>query len=420
MSDQLDALWNAYGETPFPTLSIQRKLNLSPGALARILDLLKEMNDTGETKNGYRVKRVASRIYKLIKTQASGDDSPKGRPLTEPKETLTGEVRRPISDLHPQNDPCEQFSFFPSAKQSQRASKTGNIDQFHKQLTTNTAWEKRIESLQPLSGDALKHAKESLPAITPSVLITSGKRANLSDGDFTHTHLIQADFDDCPNPDALLNTLKTDPHTRLIFRSPRGKAKAFFRVHPINTEVEHKAAFQAVADYCRGKGYGEIDPTCKDLVHLCFISFDPQAVLKHAEPLSYEMHLSFFMQHSPPSQRPELPYPIRRDIRQVIDALDAIPADDYLTHWIEIGCALYHSDIPDANAFQLWDTWSQKSPRYDQTPDQMRYKWKSFATVRENRHGIGYIYYLANQHGWQPSPREIKRRKKKHRYRGGY
>ena len=52
MSEQLDALWNAYRETPFTTASIQRKLDLPTDALADIRTLLNQMSKTGDTRNG--------------------------------------------------------------------------------------------------------------------------------------------------------------------------------------------------------------------------------------------------------------------------------------------------------------------------------------------------------------------------------
>ena len=401
MTDKLNALWNAYRETPFLTTGISRKLpELSTDALAGIEALLKTMSDSGETKDGYRVKRVASNLYKLIALQQGDDEKGKGKSLINEKESLTGEIRSPITDPHPPNEPCERFSFFPSAKQSHYTTEDGNICQLHKQITTNAAWKLKIDNLRRLSGEAFKDAKESLPAFTPSVLLTTGKRANLSDADFTHTRLIQADFDQCADPDTLLNTLKSDPHCRLVFRSPSGKAKALVRVASVNTVEEHNAAFQAVADYCRAQGYGDIDPVCKDIAHLCFISFDPQAVLKDAEPLP------FTIQPTPPRRHPEPQQPHQKtDISQVINALNAIPADEYKSHWVEVGMALYHSDIDEDDAFQLWDAWSHKSTRYDQEPEQMKEKWDSFATDKDIKHGLRYIYYLARQYGFNP-PRD--------------
>ena len=74
----LALLWEAHRETPFATFSLQRKLDLRHDALRTVLNLINDMADSGEVRSGYRIKRVASTMYKLI-SQAEGDsDSPKG------------------------------------------------------------------------------------------------------------------------------------------------------------------------------------------------------------------------------------------------------------------------------------------------------------------------------------------------------
>ena len=99
MSKQLNALWNAYRDTPFTTFSIQRTLDLSTNELTEILNLLKRMSDTGETQNRYRIKRVASTMYKLIQTQANESDS---IPLPTQKELLTAQIRESVPDQTPE------------------------------------------------------------------------------------------------------------------------------------------------------------------------------------------------------------------------------------------------------------------------------------------------------------------------------
>ena len=93
LDDFLRALWRVYGETPFSTSSVKRKVALPTDERAAALNLLEQMSATGDTRNGYRVKRVASTFYKLIKTQSNESDCPKG--LT--KESLTGDFEPHLS-----------------------------------------------------------------------------------------------------------------------------------------------------------------------------------------------------------------------------------------------------------------------------------------------------------------------------------
>ena len=65
----LNRLWDAHSETPFAAFMLQRKLDLRHDELSDMLNLIGDMADSGETQNGYRIKRVASTVYKLIKAK---------------------------------------------------------------------------------------------------------------------------------------------------------------------------------------------------------------------------------------------------------------------------------------------------------------------------------------------------------------
>ena len=193
-----------------------------------------------------------------------------------PKESLTGD--------------SERFSFFQRGDKSQTPQGTGDIYQLYHKLTTSPDWQKKIARLRHLPPDAQGDAKVKLPAFTASIVLRPGAiRNTVKDGDFTHAHLIQADFDDSFDFDALFHQLKADPHVRLVFHSPRGKVKALIRVDPVHTIEDHRSAFQSVADYCQVQGYGEIDPKPKNIAALCFISYDPRSVLKDAVPLPWDL-----------------------------------------------------------------------------------------------------------------------------------
>ena len=285
----------------------------------------------------------------------------------------------------------ERFSFFASVSNSKEAIGEGTIEQFHRKIVSDSAWEQKIKTLRSI-GDKIKQndfKKNSLPAISASVWIKNGVRKDLKAENFTHTNLIQVDLDDCPNPDAVLEKLKNDPHARLIFHSPRGRVKALMKVKPVETIHDHRSAWEAVNAYCKAQGYGKMDQVPKGINHLCIISHDPEAILKEAIPLPWE----------PLPKVPRIPSTTPRftNNNNLQSALDDIPSDDYDV-WIGVGMALYH----DGGSFDMWDVWSQKSEKYPQSLAEMQYKWQSFATDRENKLGFDYIYNLAEQYGGQP------------------
>ena len=159
-------------------------------------------------------------------------------------------------------------------------------------MTTNPAWELKIEEWRNLPTKEKGLAKPKLPAISPSVRVIAPNTLNsagLKDTNFEHTHLIQADFDASDDFDTLFKHLKSDSHVRLCFRSPSSKVKAFIRVAPVQSITDHSSAFQAVTDYCIQQGYGEIDQAVSNVSALCFISYDPTAILKDAEPLPWTL-----------------------------------------------------------------------------------------------------------------------------------
>ena len=87
----LDRLWDTHHETPFASFTLERKLDLSKDQYQRVLNLLGDMSDSGEPKNGYRIKRVASTVYKMIASKQGDSETAKGLPLTDANESLTGQ-----------------------------------------------------------------------------------------------------------------------------------------------------------------------------------------------------------------------------------------------------------------------------------------------------------------------------------------
>ncbi len=292
MDDLLKKLWETYKDTAFSQNAIAKDLSLSREDERTTIYQFNALKDQ-PPKNGLKLKSIGGGIFKVIHAEPREADPIKDLPLPPVKETLVGDF--------------EQFSFFQRGDQSQNPKHTRNVQQLHDKLISSPAWEAKIDEILRLSHDpeAQSTAKVKLPAFTPSIMLHAGVvRKSVKNGDFTHTHLIQADFDHSSDFDALFEKLKADPHARLVFHSPRGKVKSLIRVAPVNTIEEHRSAFQAVLDYCQARGYGEIDPAPKNIASLCFISYDPHAVLKDAVPLTWELLPE---QPVPPSERPAVP-----------------------------------------------------------------------------------------------------------------
>ncbi len=94
-----------------------------------------------------------------------------------------------------------------------------------------------------------------------------------------HSGYLCADLDDLGDrlPE-VRGKLKTSPHLVADFLSPSGVGlKALFRV-PADAE-RHGDSFRAVEAHVRALTGVQIDTACRDVGRLCYVSFDPEAVL---------------------------------------------------------------------------------------------------------------------------------------------
>ena len=208
MSNLLKLLWETYKDTPFSQNAIAKDLSINWENQQQIIHQLNALKNQ-PAQNGLKIKSVGSGIFKVIRAESSEVDPIKDLPLPPVKETLVGDL--------------EHFSFFQRGDQSQNPQHTGNVHQLHDKLTSSPAWEAKIAEILRLAHDpeAQSTAKVKLPAFTPSIMLHAGvMRRTVKNGDFTHTHLIQADFDHSPDFDTLFEGLKADPYTRLVFHSP--------------------------------------------------------------------------------------------------------------------------------------------------------------------------------------------------------
>lgn len=107
-----------------------------------------------------------------------------------------------------------------------------------------------------------------------SATTTGGhKKADVRD----HSGLLQIDIDNVGGHQVenLRDRIGDDRHILAAWVSPSGQGvKAIMRI-PVNIE-RHRAAFEAAEDYMR-ENYGmTIDPACKDIARLCYVSHDTE------------------------------------------------------------------------------------------------------------------------------------------------
>ena len=131
--------------------------------------------------------------------------------------------------------------------------------------------------------DGYAVAKKDLQAVSISGT-ADGKRAKaIEEGRFTHSGLLQLDFDAADNIGwevaEIVEILQAEPRIVAAFVSPSGHGvKGIARIPVCKTRDEHVAAFAAARNHFRAHNL-TIDEACKDPVRLMFVSHDTNAWL---------------------------------------------------------------------------------------------------------------------------------------------
>lgn len=131
--------------------------------------------------------------------------------------------------------------------------------------------------------DAAAEPKKRLPGVMFSGIFSQRNATSLT----AHSGLICVDLDGLNGATGSMKELiASDPHTLAAFVSPTGSGlKVIFRCNPNDP---HQRAYDDAEHFVLENFGLKIDPACKDVSRLCFISHDPEAfVADDAEPLPH-------------------------------------------------------------------------------------------------------------------------------------
>ena len=137
-------------------------------------------------------------------------------------------------------------------------------------------YQDQILKARSLTGDkeAYREFKKRLPAVTFGGTF-NGRRA--ADAVLTTTGLIIPDLDHLADVDKVFDSLCQDERILFAFRSPGGDGiKCGLRAKDIGNDADHKRFFAAVERYFSEVYAIKIDPACKDISRLTFVSHDPE------------------------------------------------------------------------------------------------------------------------------------------------
>jgi hypothetical protein len=173
-------------------------------------------------------------------------------------------------------------SLFPNAF-AKTPSREVTIREFLAGIQSGT-YKGQIDPLRKLVDDgeipAYMERKKRLPGISLSARVTTrAEEIALPEKLISHSHVIQVDGDDIPDIQGLLEKFKKDPYVLFAYRSPSGKGlKACVRING----TQHLASFQSAEKYFLEQYGVSIDTSVKDVVRLCFASYDPDLYINEA------------------------------------------------------------------------------------------------------------------------------------------
>lgn len=245
--------------------------------------------------------------------------------------------------------------------------------------------------------NALK--RNTLPAATLSAtLITRDSRLNLRDKIKHYNSLIALDFDDVENIVLAKRKIAELPYVYYVGES--ASRRGFFAIVPLNNNdySRHELFFNALEKEMSKLGY-TIDPACKDVTRLRFISYDPDPYFnENCQLYSLPDELGVCRSNEPAepaSEENKHPmWPKAKAYAEHWQKLQ-VPLNEY-NDWLTIAMSL--TCFGD-DGFQLLDMVSRFGKGYDFEKNRKSYS-KLVATTR--RISLGSFFYKCHEYGVIP------------------
>jgi len=167
-------------------------------------------------------------------------------------------------------------------------------------------YKEAILEAQKVKSDIIKYreAKKKLPAVTfCGTFKDNREKGNIIDA----TGFIIPDLDHIKDVESVFSLLKQDENIWFAFRSPSGEGiKCGIRAKGIRTDEDIKRLYSSGEYYFKSVYNIEIDPACKDISRLTFISYDPNLFI-NPEPYYFDIN-----KWAPSNKQPDYILPTHR------------------------------------------------------------------------------------------------------------
>jgi hypothetical protein len=254
-----------------------------------------------------------------------------------------------------------------------------------------------------------EETKRRLSAVTPSGKFKKQGKEGLE----THSGIICIDIDAKDNEGVDVLAIRQDEHLYALHQSTGGQGyAAYYRIEP----DRHLDAFFALEKRLADRYHIIIDPACKDVSRLRFVSFDPDAFIT-------DKPVPVFKTYLPKAKAAPVPkfYPHgEHDVEHILQQIEAkrIDLTDSYADWVKIGFAIaakYHE--PGADLFHRV---SAMSPKYN--PEACDRKYKQLCNSKQNQVSFASFMWLAKNAGVEiqtKTTKHIVSTTKSHRMRVG-
>jgi len=254
-----------------------------------------------------------------------------------------------------------------------------------------------------------EETKRRLTAVTPSGKFKKQGR----DGLDQHSGILCMDIDAKDNDGVNMKALLNDEFLLAMHRSTGGEGyAAYYRIEP----DRHLDAFYALEKRLADKFHIIVDPACKDVSRLRFVSHDPEAFYT-------ERKVAVFKAYLPKSKATPAPkfYPHgEHDVEHILQQIESKRIDLTASYadWVKIGFAIA-AKYQDAGA-DLFHRVSAISPKYN--AEACDRKYRVLCQTRGNTVSFASFMWLAKNAGVEiqtPETKHIVSTAKSHRMRVG-
>jgi hypothetical protein len=254
-----------------------------------------------------------------------------------------------------------------------------------------------------------EETKRRLSAVTPSGKFKKQGKEGLE----THSGIICIDIDAKDNEGVDMLAIRQDEYLYALHQSTGGEGyAAYYRIEP----DRHVDAYNALEKRLADRYHIIVDPACKDVGRLRFVSFDPDAYIA-------DKQVPVFKTYLPKAKAAPIPkfYPHgEHDVEHILQQIEAkrIDLTDSYADWVKIGFAIASKyQEPGADLFHRV---SAMSPKYNLEACDRKYK--QLCQSKQNQVTFASFMWLAKNAGIEiqtKTTKHIVSTAKSHRMRVG-